>query len=706
MSLLDSLRSITKSLTAIGEEWKPLIGNIFTLGLKTKRKQQEMYYGTVFSCVDAIASAVSTSRLRLFKLNKDGEPELQTDSKANELIALLNRPNKFFTGMDLFYAASSHIDLFGGAYWWIRKTSGGRPAEIWPLNPNNLKPIPDPVEFIKGYEYRVNGNSQTFDVEEIIDLRRPNPFNALEGLSTIQMAAYEIDSDLDAIEYNQMFFKNGANPSGIVSFETKPEKEVIDQVIEQVQKKNQGMQNFHKIMVLFGGAKYAQTSLSQKDMDYIEQRKLSRDQIMSIFKVPKAILAISDDVNRANAETQEYSFTKFTVKPRLDFIVEKLSRELLPLFGFDPAYYYLGYDDIVPENRELALKEKEASVRKWKTVNEIRATEGLKPVKNGDDLYVGVGEISLNDYYGDAPEEDPNNPKEDPSEKSLLGKVKEYLAIKQRPHPTKTRSMHKRGDESGDPQKSGVRFSKDKVDQVVTKATKDRLFLLRRRRYLAKQEKYIASKMKQVFLDFAKEIGPTEKDILSDSVEVILSKIVRTDNFKSVTTGLLFKFGMETYQAGYEQTSDGYGYSLDFQQVNQNAVSFLKKRSRETAEDIAQTHLNQSRKILEKLMAENDFTLDKAVAEIRKSIRDDSTYRSERIARTESQTAYNKGNRLAYQQSGVVETLKWIGRDDACEICSQNIGKTAALKGGVWPSGHSEAPVHPNCRCEVIPYFE
>lgn len=97
MSLLDSLRTITKSVSGVGNEWIPLLGNIFTPRMKTRRKQQEMYYGTVFSCVDAIASAVSTSRLRLYKLNKDGEPELQTTPDAKRLIALLNRPNKFFT---------------------------------------------------------------------------------------------------------------------------------------------------------------------------------------------------------------------------------------------------------------------------------------------------------------------------------------------------------------------------------------------------------------------------------------------------------------------------------------------------------------------------------------------------------------------------------------------------------------------------------
>lgn len=697
MRLLDKFKLISKSLTSADEDiWKPLIGGIFSPLSKTRRKRQEMYYGTVFACIDAIAQGVAPTKLRLYKTNKDGEAELQTDAKAQELLRVLKRPSRFFTGLDLLYTTSSHIDISGQSYWWIRKNGNGKPAELWPLDPARVEPVKDTKEFITGYEYTVNGNKQRFNLDEIIDIRRPNPYNYYEGLSTIQMAAYEIDNDLDGIEFNQIFFKNGATPSGVLTSEAKPTPEVQDKIKEQLQARYQGKENAFKLMVLFGGMDYKPISLSQKDMDFINQRKLSRDQILSIFRVPKPILAISDDVNRANAETGEYVFAKFTLKPRLDFIVEKLNCELLPLFGFGEEYF-LSYDDVVPENRELALKEKEVSCGKWKTRNEIRAMEGLDPLPGGDDLEIDSTKMPLGDGYITQ-----ENPKKDPEEeKSLHENVKSLLShLSPRPvskkHPADERA-------SGSPQ-DGAR--EKLVDDAITKATKDRLFLYRRRRYLAKQERYLASKMKIAINDLAKSVKIDKKDALSDSVEVILSKIIDTRKFQSVTAGLLFKVGLETYQAGYEQTSEGFGYGLDFQQANMNAVNYMKARSRETAESVAKSHLDESRKILERLMAEDDFTLEKAVKEIRAAIRDQSTYRSERIARTESQTAYNKGNRLAYEQSGVVEKLKWIGRDDACSICSQNIGKVADLKGGVWPSGHSEAPAHPNCRCEVIPYFE
>jgi hypothetical protein len=48
-----------------------------------------------------------------------------------------------------------------------------------------------------------------------------------------------------------------------------------------------------------GGLSYKQTGLSQKDMDFLEQRKWNREEIMAAFKVPKLELGLYDDVNFA-----------------------------------------------------------------------------------------------------------------------------------------------------------------------------------------------------------------------------------------------------------------------------------------------------------------------------------------------------------------------------------------------------------------------
>jgi SPP1 gp7 family putative phage head morphogenesis protein len=74
--------------------------------------------------------------------------------------------------------------------------------------------------------------------------------------------------------------------------------------------------------------------------------------------------------------------------------------------------------------------------------------------------------------------------------------------------------------------------------------------------------------------------------------------------------------------------------------------------------------------------------------------------RATTMARTETLTAFNQGAELRYSQAGV-ETLQWLSAHDpprVCEECLALDGTTFRVK-----SNHPRPPIHPNCRCTVIP---
>jgi phage portal protein BeeE len=48
--------------------------------------------------------------------------------------------------------------------------------------------------------------------------------------------------------------------------------------------------NSHKIAVLDNGLKYNEYKVSQKELDFVESRRFTRDEIFAIFKVPKSIV--------------------------------------------------------------------------------------------------------------------------------------------------------------------------------------------------------------------------------------------------------------------------------------------------------------------------------------------------------------------------------------------------------------------------------
>jgi SPP1 gp7 family putative phage head morphogenesis protein len=84
------------------------------------------------------------------------------------------------------------------------------------------------------------------------------------------------------------------------------------------------------------------------------------------------------------------------------------------------------------------------------------------------------------------------------------------------------------------------------------------------------------------------------------------------------------------------------------------------------------------------------------------------------IARTETAKASNVGALNSYKASGVVDGKQWITADDdlVSEECAEN-GEAGPNQDGVlldlsedFPSGDEAPPVHPNCRCAVIPFID
>lgn len=80
-----------------------------------------------------------------------------------------------------------------------------------------------------------------------------------------------------------------------------------------------------------------------------------------------------------------------------------------------------------------------------------------------------------------------------------------------------------------------------------------------------------------------------------------------------------------------------------------------------------------------------------------------SPERAEMIARTETAFADVAGNMDAYRASGVVAEKKWITGAECCDDCQELDGMVVALDEDFPNGGGDGPPLHPNCRCDVVP---
>ena len=99
------------------------------------------------------------------------------------------------------------------------------------------------------------------------------------------------------------------------------------------------------------GVSYEEIKVSQKELDFVESRRFTRDEVFAIFKVPKAIVGVTDDVNRATAQTAERIFYRITISPLATMISEKLNREIFNGIG------YFSFTNVNPVDKEELLRE-------------------------------------------------------------------------------------------------------------------------------------------------------------------------------------------------------------------------------------------------------------------------------------------------------------------------------------------------------------
>jgi hypothetical protein len=67
----------------------------------------------------------------------------------------------------------------------------------------------------------------------------------------------------------------------------------------------------------------------------------------------------------------------------------------------------------------------------------------------------------------------------------------------------------------------------------------------------------------------------------------------------------------------------------------------------------------------------------------------------------EPEPVHTSNDMPPFAQPGV-DLVEWSGFMDACALCRANMNVGAVPDGYIFPSGHTDAPAHDNCRCMKV----
>lgn len=290
----------------------------------------------VYACVSVVAQSVAAADFVL----KNGAGEIITD---HPVLDLLYKPNPFMTGRQLREWIITSLELTGNAY--VLKDSprpDGSPRELFPLLSHlvEIMPSKNPSEPVQGYKYRAGSKTAYYRACDVIHFKYFNPQDFYYGLSPMAAARESLDTLSSAESFNRAFFNNSATLSGILSTEGRLDDASRARLVNSWNEKYSSVGKAYKVALLEGGLKWQGISLSQKDMDYIEGVKLSRETVMSIFHVPPALVGVFDKSPQYSTKEQQRIFYQTSVLPKQTLILETLSEFLLRDFDDGGKMYF------------------------------------------------------------------------------------------------------------------------------------------------------------------------------------------------------------------------------------------------------------------------------------------------------------------------------------------------------------------------------
>lgn len=624
-------------------------------------------YGKVYSaeelvyiCVSAIAQASAKAPLMVLKKTiEDGEVVYVKDTNnENPINQLFTRVNQQTTEEAFKEITLTSLELQGNSYWWIVRDSLRIPREMFHLRPDWVTIIPDSNGYVKGYIFENGAQKERFEPEEILHIKYHDPRSYFYGLSPIAAATVTVQASIYAKLFQKSFFINSSRPAGILKTDQPLNPQDIDRIEKMWKQAHSGPKNAFRTAIMSRGLEYQAIGLNQQESDFINQLQNFAERIMGIFKVPPVMGAVYKESHYNNADIQRKIFWEEVLSAKLNMIAGQINEFLVfPIWGEDyrVAFDYSGIEVLQEKEDAIIERYRNAVSGGLMTPNEVRGKMGLEPVDGGDTLYIP---FSLSPIGSNTQTDETDNLK------SIKKKEFEELA--------------------------------DKLAQTRERG----INTVRKNYYEALQNMFTHQGNK--IAELIEELNDNTKAKDDKVTKIDEERLWEKGGFSKMMEDVSWYFIGACLMLGISSARELSGVEilldLDSPKIAPVREALLKKI-------VSLTDRTSKDKLRELIM--DAYENNKTVADLTKQIKTEwkqySTYRAERIARTETSNAYSEGCSKYYQETGATEK-KWInvGDSNVSEICLTNSAQGWISIFEPFDSGDEHEPSHVNCRCSVI----
>ena len=282
----------------------------------------------VRTCVDFIARNIAQLGLHVYRVVSDTDRERLRD---HELASWLKTPSPASTRYRLIENTIQDYCIYLNAYWLKVRLPNRIGIQRLPPEQMRVEGGLIPTQFVWT---NVDGEEKFFAPSEIVHFSGYDPCNPLMGLSPMETLRRVLAEEKAASDHRQYLWQNAARIEGVIEQTADApgagySPDQAKKWREQWQEAHAAKENAGKTAMLGKGMKFQPTSFSSKDSEYVNARKLNREEVAAAFHIPLPMVGILEHATFSNIREQHKHLYQDCLGPTLVMVEEEIERQLL-----------------------------------------------------------------------------------------------------------------------------------------------------------------------------------------------------------------------------------------------------------------------------------------------------------------------------------------------------------------------------------------
>lgn len=348
-------------------------------------------HGSVQTVINFLGRNIASLGIHLYEHVGETDRRRVRDHGVAKLMA---RPHPRVTRYTFFDTLVRDVGIFERYLAVKLKLKDGTPGGLERIAPTKFSPVGGDWMHPEAFEIRGDKGKKIVAAEDCIYILGYSPDGKIGGVSPIESLRAVLAEEYEAARQRSQAFRNGARVNGYIerpSTASEWSKEARERFKAGWRGQyGGGGSDAYGTPILEDGMKFIAASQTAKDLQYIESRKLTREEAAAAYFIPPPMVGILDHATFSNVKEQHKHLYQDTLGPWLQRIQQELMLQLFTDFpGTDNLYLEFNLEEKMRGSFEEQAALLQAAVGgPYMSRNEGRSKVNLPAIEGGDELIV------------------------------------------------------------------------------------------------------------------------------------------------------------------------------------------------------------------------------------------------------------------------------------------------------------------------------